>query len=823
MGKKTIHGGLIIRGTLASGAGDDLLTIDATTGEVGKISGTPLTTTLTAGSIFVGNASNVATATAVTGDVTINSSGVTAITSGVIVNADINATAAIAVSKLAALTVSRAVVSDASGFISASAVTSTELGYVSGVTSAIQTQINSKQATITGGATTITSTDLTANRALISGTLGKVEVSAVTTTELGYLTGVTSAIQTQFSGKLSATITGAATGDIIYYNGTNWVNLPRGTNGQTLQSTAATIQWAAATANGLPIGGTTNQVLSKNSGTDFDAGWSTLTVSRITDLTALPADINTLAGANAAGLTATHLSYLVGVTSNIQSQLGNKLGTALPQHSIWVGNVSNQAASLPAGTNGQVLTISSGAPTWVTSSSTGVTGVGALDGTTKSANAAAIVGANIFMQTADGTNPGVVSTGTQTFAGVKTFNNNVGIGTSPTVPLHFANGTIARKIVLHGSNNDHQFRGFGTASPAGTDVVRYQSDDVTVDHVFYAASSATASNELMRITGTGSVGIGGTPSYALDVLYGANPTIATRTSGTGSPGVFIQRTGGTASASYFYLPTDVNELRLQNNGTDRFYFAGDKLGIGKTPTYKLDIYNSASSDVVRLQGNSATVDSDQYLINLAGNQFTLYNVSTSTNARLTLAGTAAGILAGSATTNASINVLTLESQSTGTPANGIGVGVSFRAETTSDNIETGGTLECVASDVTALSEDFDFVMKLMVAGATATEKFRFASTGIGTATDWLATSDRRIKNNISKVSTDVLTEITKIGELFSSYERAGKNERGFIAQELLEVAPEYVTVPEDPSQMMAVNYSKMTALLFKGFQQLLQK
>lgn len=61
-----------------------------------------------------------------------------------IVNADINASAAIDLSKLAATTASRALVSDASGFVSASSVTSTELGYVSGVTSAIQTQLDDK-------------------------------------------------------------------------------------------------------------------------------------------------------------------------------------------------------------------------------------------------------------------------------------------------------------------------------------------------------------------------------------------------------------------------------------------------------------------------------------------------------------------------------------------------------------------------------------------------------------------------------------------------------------------------------------------------------
>lgn len=57
-------------------------------------------------------------------------------------DADIKAAAAIAVNKLAALTFNRAVVSDVSGFLTASATTDTEIGYLSGVTSAVQTQIN---------------------------------------------------------------------------------------------------------------------------------------------------------------------------------------------------------------------------------------------------------------------------------------------------------------------------------------------------------------------------------------------------------------------------------------------------------------------------------------------------------------------------------------------------------------------------------------------------------------------------------------------------------------------------------------------------------
>lgn len=56
------------------------------------------------GQIFVGNAGGVATAVAMSGDIGITNTGVTSIQAGVIVNADINAAAAIAFSKLASLT-----------------------------------------------------------------------------------------------------------------------------------------------------------------------------------------------------------------------------------------------------------------------------------------------------------------------------------------------------------------------------------------------------------------------------------------------------------------------------------------------------------------------------------------------------------------------------------------------------------------------------------------------------------------------------------------------------------------------------------------------
>jgi hypothetical protein len=87
--------------------------------------------------------------------------------------------------------------------ISSGLVSNSEFDTLDGINTgvSIQNQLDGKEPTITGAATTITSTNLTASRALASDALGKVAVSAVTATELGYLSGTTSAVQTQLGTK----------------------------------------------------------------------------------------------------------------------------------------------------------------------------------------------------------------------------------------------------------------------------------------------------------------------------------------------------------------------------------------------------------------------------------------------------------------------------------------------------------------------------------------------------------------------------------------------------------------------------------------------
>lgn len=104
----------------------------------------PVSDVLADGKVFIGNSSNVATARTLSGAITVTNTGVTSISNDYITNVMVNSSAAIDLTKLAVMTASRAVVSDASGFLTPSAVTATELSYLSGVTSAIQTQIAAK-------------------------------------------------------------------------------------------------------------------------------------------------------------------------------------------------------------------------------------------------------------------------------------------------------------------------------------------------------------------------------------------------------------------------------------------------------------------------------------------------------------------------------------------------------------------------------------------------------------------------------------------------------------------------------------------------------
>ncbi len=195
---------------------------------------------------------------------------------------------------------------------------------------------------------------------------------------------------------------------------------------------------------------------------------------------------------------------------------------------------------------------------------------------------------------------------------------NCGIGTStPNAPLQFANALASRKIVLYeNGNNDHQFLGLGI----NTAVLRYQVSETTDKHVFYAGTSSTTSNELMRITGTGFVGIGtSSPTTNLHVV---GTTIL-----EGS--TVVNETG---AATDFRVESDGNANMLFVNGTT------NGVGIGTaTPNAPLQFANSVANRKIVLYENG---NNDHQIYGFGVNAAVLrYQVTETTDNHVFYAGT----------------------------------------------------------------------------------------------------------------------------------------------------------------------------------------
>lgn len=232
--------------------------------------------------------------------------------------------------------------SPTTGKVIASGVTAAELGRLSGVTSPIQAQLNGKQDTISGAASTITGTNLTANRVLVSNASGKVAASGVLPSELARLSGVTGDIQTQLNSKQDA-ITGAAS--VI--------------TSDNLEPDRALV--SSPTAGKVIVSSVTAAELGRLSGvtsnvqTQLDAKQKTISgaASTITDSNLTPS--RALASSETAGkvvvanATLAELNRLSGVTSNVQDQI-NALSAG----------IAGKVAFLATGNNSVDTTIASG-------------------------------------------------------------------------------------------------------------------------------------------------------------------------------------------------------------------------------------------------------------------------------------------------------------------------------------------------------------------------------------------------------------------------------------------------------------------------------
>ena len=209
--------------------------------------------------------------------------------------------------------------------------TTAEINYLDGVTSSIQSQLSGLQGSdqslvdISGishsngvfivsdgtnwvgesGSTVITSLGITSTAT----ELNLLDGVTATTVEINYLDGVTSSIQTQLNAKGVGSVTSVGgTGTV---SGLTLTGTVTGSGNLTLGGTLDNINLASGVTGTLPI---------TNGGTGGTSATAALTNF---GLTATVAEINVLDGIPA-GLTATELGYVDGVTSAIQTQLNAK-------------------------------------------------------------------------------------------------------------------------------------------------------------------------------------------------------------------------------------------------------------------------------------------------------------------------------------------------------------------------------------------------------------------------------------------------------------------------------------------------------------------
>ena len=428
-----------------------------------------------------------------------------------------------------------------------------------------------------------------------------------------------------------------------------------------------------------------------------------------------------------------------------------------------------------------------------------------------------------------------VVTAGRPFIGTNTNTNPLEIGTRASADLLFLTDTTERMRIDSSGNV-----GIGATSIApyfgrtvltqGSNGATYKAHGTTVQGSFFVSDDlgfamveavtahplafATNGNERMRITSAGNVGIGTTsPNYVLNTNYNANATFTNagsdftqmwQNSGTNALGVALADdltarfvTNNSYAIAFNYAATEL--MRLTNVGY---------LGLGTaSPANAIEIAQGAGINAaISMRANGVAAAGELFVGQDAANSAYVYNrtgqplifgTGNTERARVTAAGE---LLVGTTTTQ------------TGVAGDAVGITLY-------------GTTSTGAAVFTRDSVNSVLYVNNKTSGGQLVQFYNGGNqvgsiTSNGTTTAYVTTSDERLKHDIVNApEASSLIDAIKVRS-FKWNADSSEQRYGFVAQELLTVAPEAVSVPADPDDMMGVDYSKLVPMLVKEIQSL---
>ena len=427
---------------------------------------------------------------------------------------------------------------------------------------------------------------------------------------------------------------------------------------------------------------------------------------------------------------------------------------------------------------------------------------------------------------------GLVSTGTQTIAGAKTFlsgtviqngGNTLQLGADLSAStLTDATRKYAYVTVPAYTNAEENVLLAQMETDTAFNVIRYGGGDgsynAATEHRFFTAADATTltGTERMRITSAGNVGIGtNSPSSLLEISAAsstqAGGAVYLSITDTDSVASILRFSSGTAlnNGQIRYIHSS-NSMEFRVNDTNRMAISSaGNVGIGtSSPGTKLHLFDGSANTELRIQSGSDVWG----LVTTTSNVF---EIREDANVRMSIS-------AGGAVTVG--------------PSSGLTARHNIQNDSNSDVallLRNGGnsTPNGLLIDFSGASPDNNSQYFLRCEDSTAIRMRIFSDGDVNTADAGTLTSDERLKTNITD-TTPKLEDLLKLQvrnfewkEEFHP-DKVGEKKLGFIAQEFETVFPglidelDFSTDEENPMIRKVIRQGVLIPMLVKALQEL---